>query len=279
MALSDMLEAAAAGGSVEVDTGWTQGRAIYGGLTGALLLASVKGRLRERAGGDGAPPPPEAAEPPPLRSLTVSFVGPATPGRVELQPEVLRVGKNVTQCQATMRQDGEVVAVALESFGRHRESALTVAPSHPAPDLGAPDAVEAFPYIEGMTPEFYRFLELRQIGGALPYGGADTSGLTGWCALREQPERFREEHLVAIADAWPPAPLQMLSGFAPASSLTWTLELVAEVNAGTVAPEGRFAYEVATDAARDGYAHTHAMLWRPDGELVAISRQSITVFG
>src|SRR5699024_4261554 len=175
MALSDMLEAAAAGGSVEVDTGWTQGRAIYGGLTGsaaaggsvevdtgwtqgraiyggltgALLLASVKGRLRERAGGDGVPPPPEAAEPPPLRSLTVSFVGPATPGRVELQPEVLRVGKNVTQCQATMRQDGEVVAVALASFGRHRESALTVAPSHPAPDLGAPDAVEAFPYIEG----------------------------------------------------------------------------------------------------------------------------------
>src|SRR5699024_3203986 len=185
----------------------------------------------------------------------------------------------VTQCQATMRQDGEVVAVALASFGRHRESALTVAPSHPAPDLGAPDAVEAFPYIEGMTPEFYRFLELRQIGGALPYGGADTSGLTGWCALREQPERFREEHLVAIADAWPPAPLQMLSGFAPASSLTWTLELVAEVNAGTVAPEGRFAYEVATDAARDGYAHTHAMLWRPDGALVSISRQSRSVFG
>src|SRR5699024_6954400 len=81
------------------------------------------------------------------------------------------------------------------------------------------------------------------------------------------------EHLVAIADAWPPAPLQMLSGFAPASSLTWTLELVEEVNAGTVAPEGRFAYEVATDAARDGYAHTHARLWRPDGERVGISRR------
>ena len=66
---------------------------------------------------------------------------------------------------------------------------------------------------------------------------------------------------------------------APASSLTWTIEFVAEVRPDTVSPEGRFAYEATTDAARDGYAHTHARLWRPDGELVAISRQSITVFG
>src|SRR5699024_7362737 len=146
-----------------------------------------------------------------------------------------------------MRQDGEVVAVALASFGRHRESALTVAPSHPAPDLGAPDAVEAFPYIEGMTPEFYRFLELRQTGGALPYGGADTSGLTGWCALREQAEGFRAEHLVAIDAARPRAPLQMLCGLAPARSRTRPLQLVEEVNAGTVASDVWFAYEVAPD--------------------------------
>ena len=254
--------------------GWTQGRAIYGGLTGALLLASIKGRLREIAG-DGT----GVAAPHPLRSFTVSFIGPATTGPVEVRAEVLRVGKNVTQCQATLRQDGALVATALAAFGKHRESTISVAPRHPMPELPDPESIEPFPYIEKMTPEFYRFLALRQVGGALPFTGAETGDLSGWAQLREAPEEFGEEHLLVLADAWPPATIQMLSGFAPASSLTWTLELVAEVGPGTIPADALFAYEATTDASRDGYAHTHAMLWRPDGALTAISRQTITVFG
>lgn len=278
MSLTRMFEAAARGGTVEVEDGWTQGRAIYGGLTGGLLLAAIKGRLRERAtetAGDRA----ESAAPPPLRSLTVSFIGPATTGPVEIDAEILRVGSNVTQCQATLRQDGAVVATALAAFGTHRESSISVIPAHPMPDMPAAESIEAFPYIEDFTPEFYRFVELRQVAGSLPFSGAETGHLSGWSALREAPEEFHEEHLVVLADAWPPATIQMLSGFAPASSLTWTLELVAEIGPDTIPPESVFAYEATTDAARDGYAHTHAMMWRPDGSLMAISRQTITVFG
>ncbi|MFN3338453.1 MAG: thioesterase family protein [Dietzia sp.] len=274
MSLKSMLESAALGGTVEVTDGWTQGRAIYGGLTGALLLASIKGRLRDAAD-DGA----GTAALHPLRSFTVSFVGPATTGPVEVHAEVLRIGKNVTQCQATLRQDGAIVATALAAFGKHRESTISVVPSHPMPELPDPETIEAFPYIEKMTPEFYRFLALRQVGGALPFSGAETGDLSGWAQLREPPEEFHEEHLLVLADAWPPATIQMLSGFAPASSLTWTLELVAEIGPDTIPPEAVFAYEATTDASRDGYAHTHAMLWRPDGALTAISRQTITVFG
>ena len=46
-----------------------------------------------------------------------------------------------------------------------------------------------------------------------------------------------------------------------------------------VPADANLAYAATTDAARDGYAHTHAMVWRPDGELLAISRQTITIFG
>ena len=274
MSLNSMLEAAARGGTVEIEDGWTQGRAIYGGLTGGLLLAAIKGRLR-RAAGDTA----EGASPHPLRSLTVSFIGPATTGPAEVEAEVLRVGSNVTQCQATLRQGGEIVATALAAFGKHRESSITVTPSHPMPELPAAESIEAFPYVKDLTPEFYRFIELRQASGSLPFSGAATGELSGWSALREAPEEFHEEHLVVLADAWPPATIQMLSGFAPASSLTWTLELVAEIGPDTVPAESVFAYEASTDASRDGYAHTHAMMWRPDGSLLAISRQTITVFG
>lgn len=274
MSLTSMLEAAANGGTVEVDQGWTQGRAIYGGLTGALLLAAMKGRIRAIAADTGRP---ETV--PPLRAITVSFIGPATTGAIEIEAEILRIGSNVTQCQATVRQGGELVATALAAFGKHRESALSVAPSEAMPDLGDPDAVEPFPYIEKLTPEFYQFAELRQVGGQLPFSGAESTGLSGWTSLRESPDQFQEEHLVALADAWPPAPIQMLDGFAPGSSLTWTLEVIAEVNPETTPGDTKLAYSATTDSARDGYAHTHAMLWRPDGELVAISRQSITIFG
>lgn len=274
MSLTSMLEAAARGGTVEVEQGWTQGRAIYGGLTGALMLAAMKGRLRSRDTGDGA-----EAVVHPLRSLTVSFVGPAATGPVEVEAEILRVGSNVTQCQATVRQDGALVATALAAFGKHRESSISVAPAHPMPALGDPAAIEPFPYIEKLTPEFYQFVELRQVGGQLPFSGAETADLSGWASLREAPGRFEEEHLVLLTDAWPPAPIQMLDGFAPGSSLTWTIELVAEVVPETFTADTMLGYEATTDAARDGYAHTHAMVWQADGTLAAISRQTITIFG
>ncbi|GLB63003.1 acyl-CoA thioesterase [Dietzia sp. NCCP-2495] len=273
MSLTSMLEAASRGGTIEVDQGWAQGRAIFGGLTGALLLSAMKGRVAEAAASAGNP-----AAVPPLRSISVSFIGPATPGTVEIEAEVLRVGSNVTQCQATLRQSGEVVAVALAAFGKHRESTLAVEPTHPFPELPEPSSVEAFPYVEKLTPEFYRFAELRQVGGEMPFSGASSNGISGWTGLRERPQFLTEEHVVLLADAWPPAPLQMVEGFAPGSSLTWTLELIAEIGTETVPGSADLAYQSTTDSARDGYAHTHAMLWLPSGELAAISRQSITIF-
>lgn len=273
MSLTSMVEAARNGGTVEVEQGWTQGRAIFGGLSAALLLAAMKGEVAEALVAAGKP-----AAVPPLRSITVSFIGPATPGPVELRAEVLRVGSNVTQAQATLHQSGQIVATALAAFGNHRESKLSVTPSHVMPELPDHTSIEAFPYIEKLTPEFYQFVELRQVGGQLPFSGAESANISGWTALREDPASFDEEYLVLLTDSWPPAPIQMLDGFAPGSSLTWTLELITEINAETTAADAVFAYQAETDSARDGYAHTHAMMWRPDGELVAISRQSITIF-
>jgi acyl-CoA thioesterase len=38
-------------------------------------------------------------------------------------------------------------------------------------------------------------------------------------------------------------------------------------------------YRAVIEHARDGYGHVAAGLWTPKGELVAISRQTVTVFG
>ena len=51
------------------------------------------------------------------------------------------------------------------------------------------------------------------------------------------------------------------------------------VVAVTAEPDTHWVYAVHTDHAADGYAHTDARIWHPDGRLVAISRQTVAVFG
>lgn len=270
MALEQMLQAAAAGDQVTIETGWAQGRATYGGVVAALMLAAVKGELRRTATADQRRQP--------LRSVTTSFVAPAAPEvPTAIRARVLRRGSSATQCEVVMEQQEQVVAAALASFGAHRESAVIVESRGLPAELGSPDDAEALPYVEGLMPEFFQHMRLKPVSGELPFSGAAGSHMAGWMTLAEAPDSFSEEHLLAVADAWPPAVLQMLSEPAPASTLTWTVELLAELD--DLPGDTMWGYRVETDASRDGYAHTCAHLWQPDGTLTAISRQTVSVFG
>lgn len=262
MDLQEMLDQAATG-SVHVEEGWGQGRATYGGLVTGLMLSALRARL-----------PGETDLP--LRAVTISFVAPVAPGAAEAEATVLRSGSSATQGQVHLRQDGQVVAAMLASFGAPRESSIAVAPTTQLPAFAGPDEALALPHLPGRTPDFFAHLDLRLADGGLPYSGSETSHMRGWMRFRQAPPRFEEEHLVSLVDAWPPAPIQMLDRPRPGSSLTWTLEIVGDVRAE---PDAWWAYEVRTDHAADGYAHTHAHVWRPDGTLVAISRQTVAVFG
>ena len=86
--------------------------------------------------------------------------------------------------------------------------------------------------------------------------------------------------LLALVDAWPPVSLTLLNQPAPASSLTWTIEFIqphqgAETKALTT---DWWSYLASIEHAADGYHHIEAKLWQPDGQLAAISRQTVTVF-
>lgn len=263
MNLQEMLDQAGTG-TAHVEAGWGQGRATYGGLVGGLLLSGLQSQL-----------PQESA--PPLRSATVSFVAPVTPGEAEVEATILRAGSTATQGQVLLRQGEAVGAAMLATFGAPRPSAVVVEPTAVTmPDLPDPESIEPFPHVTGMTPDFFAHVELRLADGGFPFSGAGTSHMTGWMRFREAPETFDARHFVTIADAWPPAVIQMLSRPTPASSLTWTLEILDDV---TAAPDTHWAYAVHTDQAKNGYANTHAQIWHPDGRLVAISRQVVSIFG
>jgi acyl-CoA thioesterase len=90
-------------------------------------------------------------------------------------------------------------------------------------------------------------------------------------------EPVTEALLLVLGDAWPPALLPYLNKPAPGSSLTWTIEFVQPMPAMRTVDWCR--YQAVIEHARDGYGHTAAAMWNPAGELLALSRQTVTVFG
>ena len=249
------------GESVRIPEGWMQGRACFGGLVAALLFRRVESRVPDRT----------------PRSLTISFIGPVVAGSAQLQVEVFREGKSVTQAECRLLQEGQVLAVMLASFGRARESSIAV--SGPAmPVISPPEQTMALPEVPGLTPEFVSHFDFRWAEGPFPYTAGEQGLIAGWVRVRE-PAGHSVAHLLALVDAWPPAIIGLFSRPAPSSSLTWTIELIQEVAALPSAANPWWGYRADTDFAADGYAHTRAMLWDAKGRPVAISRQTVAAFG
>lgn len=85
---------------------------------------------------------------------------------------------------------------------------------------------------------------------------------------------------ISIFRAPPPryfSPSLNLGTPAMASSLTWTAEFLQPLPQQGSGDWCRYLAEI--EEARDGYGHVAARMWSADGQLLAISRQMVTVFG
>ncbi|WP_447591631.1 acyl-CoA thioesterase [Aquipseudomonas campi] len=242
---------------------WGQGRATFGGLVAAMIYEAIRAKVPTGR---------------PVRSLSITFVGPMQMNEpVAFEVEVLREGKAVSQMLGKAVQQGAVVAIMQGSFGASRPSVVTVS-SIPAPAMKPVEECQELPYIKDVTPEFTRFLAMRWGLGGLPFTNNPSREMGGWVRLRSDVshDKVTEAHLLALVDAWPPAVLSHLKAPAPGSSLTWTIEFVQPV--ANLTTHDWCLYEAKIEHARDGYGHVSAGLWSPSGELLAISRQTVTVF-
>ncbi|SET64249.1 MULTISPECIES: acyl-CoA thioesterase [Marinobacter] len=261
MNLEEIL-ASAASNEVTIPAIWAQGRATFGGLTGALACERMQSVVTPGR---------------PLRAMQVSFVGPVEPGvPVALEVELLREGKAVSQAMVRMVQDGTTRLVAMGAYGSGRESVVSVPPLS-APEAPVPEDCAPTPFIKGRMPDFAQFIEMRWCFGSRPFTGEKHRDMGGWMRFRETPSQLDDPAIVALIDAWPPVPLSHLTEFAPNSSLTWSVEMMDP--RPTVKVDDWLMYRAEIDKADDGYANTHAQIWNRQGELVAISRQTVTVFG
>jgi acyl-CoA thioesterase len=264
MNFAELLQALAESpvNEVTIPETWAQGRAGYGGLVAALVYEGMKELVAEGR---------------PVRSLAITFVGPVAPGQpVSVEAKVLREGKAVTQMFGQAVQNGEVMCIVQGSFGAGRESVVNVE-AEPAPTVKAPDDITEMPFIKGLQPDFLQYFSVRWAIGDYPFTNSRKREIGGWMRLKEQAGPLDASHVIGLVDVWPPAVLPHLASRAPGSSLTWTIEFVQPQPA--LAGDDYLLYQASIDHARDGYGHTSARVWTPTGELVAISRQTVAVFG
>lgn len=243
----------------EAPAEWAQGRALFGGLVAAYALRAMRSVVGEERR---------------LRALLVTFAGPVESGRGRLVVERLRAGRSATSVAARVIQQGATAALVEGVFGEDRPSSIEVAAAA-APACEAPEGLPQLPFVPGVVPEFTQRFEYRLGFGAMPFSGADRAEVGGWTRVRDVAGLAREEHLVALADAWPTPVLPMYSRPAPASSLTWALELVEPVTG----PAGAwYLQRLTAERASGGFASAEMKMWSADRRLAVTGRQLVAYF-
>jgi acyl-CoA thioesterase len=242
--------------SLTIPEAWMQGRTTYGGLSAALCLEAALQTFTDL---------------PPLRSATVSFIGPAG-GAVEARAKLLRRGKSVSFVEAEVSGEKGLATRCVFAFGGVRESALDQSFT-PAPTLPAPEECEAF-MPKDVRPAFARHFDTRLAKGARPISGAREHDIFVW--VRHKVEGAETlPALLALADMPPPAVLAMFTAPAPISTMTWMVNFLTD---RPTTRDGWWLLQSRADNASQGYSSQDMLVWNRDGELVIAGRQSVAIF-
>jgi acyl-CoA thioesterase len=243
-----------------VSEDWLQGRTAFGGLQAALAVRAMRGLVPAST---------------PLRTLQTTFIAPLPPGEVRIVARVLRSGRSATHVEAQMFDGEQLACSVLGIFGLPRESTVSVAP--PPPQVPATiEQARELRYVEGVTPAFTQHIGFRWASGGFPFRGAVEPKTQIYVQIKDE-AAVGELQLIALADSIPSPGLSVMTSKAMASSLTWMLELLRPDFDS--ASEGWWLMDAEVSAAHSGYMSQAATLWSPDGRAVALSRQSVVVFG
>ncbi|ATC97040.1 thioesterase family protein [Pseudoalteromonas tunicata] len=246
--------------ALQFPSNWCQGRTAFGGLSAALLLQAAKKKLTDNFR---------------LLSMSTNFVGPLLAEQdFTIEIEVLRLGKNSCQILAKAIQNEQVCVIAQLCFAKNRASNLAVNNSDII-SLGKPNKDHVIGHQTGITPEFFQHIDLNPQQGAMPFSGATSHNLGGWMKFKHAPAHLSPSHILALTDSWPPTMLQMFKMPAPASSMSWYIEFLVEPKLNNDAWIG---FEAITHHSSDGYAIEDAKIWSEDGQLLALSRQTVAIF-
>ncbi len=257
----DSAVAIAADGAFDarIDRGWWVVMGANGGYVASIVLRALIAAV------DDAERTP--------RSLTIHYVSPASEGPVRVHVRQERSGRSLSALSARLEQDGRLVALALASFGRARDS-LEFQDLH-MPEVASPEKLAVLsPTGERMVPMRERF-ETRPAFGAIGPGTSSRALVGGWLRLAE-PFVPDAPALAMFCDAWWPAVMQrQVSGDHSVRGVP-TIDLSVHFRAPLPAnarPEDSYLCVFRSQIARDGYVEEDGEIWTRDGTLLAQSRQ------
>jgi len=259
-ALLDSIRAVDNTYHADIPDDWLQGRTSFGGLTAALCLAAV-----ERA----------VPHLPPLRSAQFTFVGPAG-GVVEMTPRLLRRGKSSVFVAVELRAEGSLATHATLSFGAARESKYNYR-GRPMPTAPPPGTTAAV--FRSGKPKFTQHFEAFAAGGHKLVSSAERPEIALWLRHRDPSGMTSLPGLIALGDTPPAAAYTMLSAPVPASSITWSVEMIDAAAALRAPGDAWYLLRSAGEDVREGYSVQDMALWAHDGTLIMLARQTVAIFG
>jgi acyl-CoA thioesterase len=242
---------------LEVPSDWMQGRSVYGGMQLVIALDAMRTCVPSTT----------------LRTLQTTFIAPVPEGPVCARAQMIRQGKSAAHVEARLVAGSETLASMIGVFGAPRASKAALLPRRARVDASAPQDLV---FIPGLFPNFTQHFRSRWLKGPLPFAGQKAEQQVVEIAMLDDGPTT-EGHAVAIADLVPPVALSHLDAPAPGSTLTWMLEMLCD-DVRQFPLEG-WRVDAELIAARDGYTNQSVMLWAPDGTPVALSRQTMLVFG
>jgi acyl-CoA thioesterase len=237
----------------ELDPRWLSLVSIHGGYRAAILARAIEATVADPGK--------------PLRTMAVQFAGVATPGPVDVEVEVERMGRSLTTTSARMRQHGKVIQVA---------HALSARPSGgPTYDeLDRPRTAEP-----GEIPRFvpegdvvhFQNVEVRMDPSVVPFGGGDIAWLAAWIRPHDR-EPIDAPWVVAVCDLLPPAVFTRTTAPVRAATLDYIVHLA--TGEPRLSDAEHVFLECHSPLAREGFAVENATMWAPDGTVLAMARQT-----
>ena len=233
---------------VRFDRRWWIVRGPNGGIVAAKLVRAMETEL-------GAPERQ-------LRSLTVHYPAAPPEGEAEVEVTVERSGRSMSTVSARLTTGDRLLALALGAFSTAYDGAAVAYDDGAMPAVQPPDPMPE-PRDDAPMP----FARQWRMAPALGEHGKASTG--GWMAPRE-PRPVDAALVVALADAWVPAPFVMTDGQPFAAP---TIDLTVHIRAALPRPPEPVLGEFRSRLARDGFFEEDGRLWAPDGTLIAHSRQ------
>jgi acyl-CoA thioesterase len=235
---------------------WMQGRTLYGGAS-ALVAYTMAVRAFPGL--------------PPLRAGQIAFVAPVGE-ELELNAEIIRQGRNVTQVRSEILSEGRVALSAFWLFGEGRE-ANAVHPSGPPEDWSGPPEDNA-EVTHAFAPTFVaKNFELRR---GQTKGEERGATVRRWARLTETHDLDPVSTLVLMGDVMPPGAMRAMQRQGPISSINWSFNVL---DPESRSRDGWYLAENASQYADRGYSSERLRLWDAEGKQVLDGIQCVAVFG